>query len=277
MRASQACRLHNTQPISSTAQPHACKPDRIDVISVVRTQPSITDAQTQRKECEPNIRTVRVLSQRANSAPIAHRHERAAALALRATTAAAARLPLRRSAPAAAAHTPKASAHARKRRGAMDALREMFPARGESALAGALAASNGDVAAAAERLLPPADHVARDEALARSLQMAEMPAPRAQPSWADAAQPVVDALAAAAEAARAAVQYVVDEVSAAAAAAAAPDVAPPRRGASSAADARPPDAAATVVTARASGPSAGVHLRSTRSQGRSNTPIKKDD
>ncbi len=106
----------------------------------------------------------------------------------------------------------------------------MFPNRGETALRNALEACNGDVAAAAERLLPPPAQILRDEALARHLQAAEMPAARAEPDgWSAVTQPVLDGLAAAADAAKAAVSYVAAEISAATSAVGPVDEPRPRR------------------------------------------------
>lgn len=103
----------------------------------------------------------------------------------------------------------------------------MFPGRGEHALQSALQQAEGDVSAAADLLIPPTAQVARDEALARSLQAAEMP-PRGggmggmdgggaggDDSWGAVAQPIIDGLAAAADAAKGLVQYVAAEISAA--------------------------------------------------------------
>lgn len=107
----------------------------------------------------------------------------------------------------------------------METLREMFPNRGETALRQALESSNGDVGVAAERLLPPNSQILRDEALARSLQAAEMPPPSAgnmrnanNDTWASVTQPVLDGIVAAADAAKAMVSYVATEISAAASA-----------------------------------------------------------
>lgn len=91
----------------------------------------------------------------------------------------------------------------------------MFPNRGETALRTALTNANGDVSLAAESLLPPVAQVLRDEALARSLQASEMPARTTDDTWSSVTQPVIDGLAAAADAAKAAVTYVASEIAAA--------------------------------------------------------------
>lgn len=176
----------------------------------------------------------------------------------------------------------------------MDSLTEMFPALPEARLMQALSAANGDVARAAESLLPPDMQILRDEALARSLQAAEVPnssntgtntGGTGEESWAEMAQPVINGISYVAESAKNAVQYVAAELIAAASLGDGEEERTNGYGGSSVSGTRPRrEDTASVVTGGAvanRGDASGVHMRPTRS-GRSSTRAggltpKKDD
>lgn len=173
----------------------------------------------------------------------------------------------------------------------MDSLQEMFPNVAEGRLRTALENTGGDVALAAESLLPPDMQILRDEALARSLQAAEIPdnahahngGMNGEESWTQMAQPVINGISAVAETAKAAVQYVAAELIAAASLGEDDAQQYERSNSRGSSSRREIVDNSTVVTGGAianRGDSSGVHMRqnrSGRSSSRGGLAPKKDD
>lgn len=180
----------------------------------------------------------------------------------------------------------------------IQSLAEMFPNATQLRLQTALENAGGDVALAAESLLPPDMQIQRDEALARSLQAAEIPNGAhngnmgnnmGEESWSQMAQPVLDGISYVAESAKNAVQYVAAELIAAASLGDEEEVGGVGRMSSmnsmnSMSSPSVREETATVVTGGAMasrGDASGVHMRPNRS-GRSSSRVgggapKKDD